>query len=629
MDTKMSNSHSLAWKLKPLGENLIIQNGYAFDSKKFNTKGNGFPIIRIRNLKKGDTNLFFDGRIKEDFIVDKDDLLIGMDGEFVCYRWKGKKALLNQRVCRLKSFSEELLPKFVFYGINKYLKEIEENTPYVTVKHLSSKQIKNINFPIPLKFEQEQIVKFLDTSFEKIDRAISLAKRNLDKIRQLNESVLEEVFTNIKDWEKIPLKHLTTKIGSGSTPRGGRNSYKETGIALIRSMNVYDRSFQAKGLAFIDKEQAKKLSNVSLEENDVLLNITGASVARCCVVPKNILPARVNQHVSILRTKKKILDPYFLNYQLVCPKNKNRLLMIAGGGATREAITKTMQENFEIFVPSLQEQKKIVFYLDCITEKNEKLIKHYQSQLKQLQELKNSVLDAAFKGDLRKIVNKRGIVSRNFSVEDPYFSRTRKNKSRNTADKQAMILALSIEAHANKNKSLYRTKGEKIVEIIEKHINIDFGREAKKMAAGPADFKNIVTVVEPLAQRYKWFRTVTVQRVEGEKNAHKYEKSEHFDFFMLRVVKELKPYLEEIKRIISLFTKLKNTHQAEVIATTYSAWNNLIIKNVEINNNEIVKEARENWHDAKLKIKPQEFLDSIDWLKINNLVPKGNGNLVI
>ena len=108
------------------------------------------------------------------------------------------------------------------------------------------------------------------------------------------------------------LDEITTKIGSGATPRGGQNAYQEEGISLIRSQNVYDFSFSKGGLAFITDEQAKKLNNVTVEKGDVLLNITGDSIARTCIVPDEILPARVNQHVSIIRCKKGY-DSRFVN----------------------------------------------------------------------------------------------------------------------------------------------------------------------------------------------------------------------------------------------------------------------------------------------------------------------------
>jgi len=175
----------------------------------------------------------------------------------------------------------------------------------------------------------------------------------------------------------IKLKDITTKIGSGATPKGGKNSYKKSGISQIRSLNIYDLNFHYNNLAFIDDEQAKKLSNVIVSKDDVLLNITGASVARCCKVPKNILPARVNQHVSIVRVEKTKANPDFIQYALVSPKYKISLLQVAQGGATREALTKLDIENFEISIPPLPTQQKIASILlayDNLIENNTRRI---------------------------------------------------------------------------------------------------------------------------------------------------------------------------------------------------------------------------------------------------------------
>lgn len=182
----------------------------------------------------------------------------------------------------------------------------------------------------------------------------------------------------MSNWKKVKLKELTKKIGSGATPTGGKKSYINNGISLIRSLNVFDFEFKKENLAFINKEQAKKLSNVIAEENDILLNITGASVARCCVVPKNILPARVNQHVSIIRVNKQKASSVYIFYYLVSPINKNRLLNISHGGATREALTKEIIENFYIDLPCIFTQQKIASILsayDNLIEINNRRIK--------------------------------------------------------------------------------------------------------------------------------------------------------------------------------------------------------------------------------------------------------------
>lgn len=173
-------------------------------------------------------------------------------------------------------------------------------------------------------------------------------------------------------FKKIKLADVCTKIGSGSTPRGGDASYKTEGTSLIRSQNVLDFEFSKNGLAFIDDVQAKELANVAIQERDVLLNITGDSVARVCQVPKDVLPARVNQHVLILRTDKSKLNPDFLKYSLLSRQNKEMLLSLASTGATRKALTKVMLEEFEIDAPpDLPTQTRIASILSALDDKIE------------------------------------------------------------------------------------------------------------------------------------------------------------------------------------------------------------------------------------------------------------------
>ena len=169
-----------------------------------------------------------------------------------------------------------------------------------------------------------------------------------------------------KGWQKKRLGDVTTKIGSGATPRGGDESYKAEGISLIRSLNVYDDGFREAKLARIDNEQADGLSNVVVEPHDVLLNITGASVARCCRAPADFLPARLNQHVSIIRPVQEKLDSDFLHYLLISKTYKDRLLHTGEeGGSTRQAITKAQLQEFVVEFPeSLAEQQRIVSLLD-------------------------------------------------------------------------------------------------------------------------------------------------------------------------------------------------------------------------------------------------------------------------
>ena len=172
----------------------------------------------------------------------------------------------------------------------------------------------------------------------------------------------------MEEWKEYKLGDITSKIGSGATPKGGKESYLGGDIALIRSQNILDLAFTNSGLAYINKDQASKLNNVEVKENDILLNITGDSVARACIVPQKILPARVNQHVAIIRGND-IVDNKYLLYYL--QHIKPYLLSLSQGGATRNALTKKMLEDLDIKVPSKNVQNIIVSVLSSLDDKIE------------------------------------------------------------------------------------------------------------------------------------------------------------------------------------------------------------------------------------------------------------------
>jgi len=173
------------------------------------------------------------------------------------------------------------------------------------------------------------------------------------------------------EWVDIRLGDACTKIGSGATPRGGGSVYLDEGpIAFIRSQNVYNEGFSKDGMVYLDEKLAQGLANVQVAELDVLLNITGDSVARACQVKKEVLPARVNQHVAIIRTDHEKLWPTYLRYFLVSPAMQVHMLGLAAVGATRNALTKGMIESFSIRCPKkIDDQKAIAKILSSLDDK--------------------------------------------------------------------------------------------------------------------------------------------------------------------------------------------------------------------------------------------------------------------
>ena len=248
----------------------------------------------------------------------------------------------------------ELLPEYLMLWFSR-----PEFDRYARFKsHGSVREIMDwdemckVELPVPSIDKQRSIVKAYQTITERIE----LKRRINDNLVATVTAIYRRMFIEGgRTYPTAPLKQLCSKIGSGATPKGGKTAYQESGVSLVRSTNVFDYAFSYDDLAHISDEQADQLSNVVVEENDVLFNITGVSVTRCCIVPADVLPARVNQHVMILRPKTAMPMSYYIMTTLCSAENKGKLMGIAQSGSTREAINKQEMESFSIPVPPTKE----------------------------------------------------------------------------------------------------------------------------------------------------------------------------------------------------------------------------------------------------------------------------------
>ena len=283
--------------------------------------------------------------------------------------------------------------KYLTYFLRSpgFVSYISEKTSGAKMPRANTSDLKSVEIECPSLDEQNRIT----CIFDQLVSIISLREQELRTLDDLIKARFVEMFgnpvLNDRGWDQQSLGKLTTKIGSGATPKGGKEAYKEEGITLIRSMNVRNGQFEYKDLAHISEEQASKLDNVIVEENDVLLNITGASVARSCVVPPKVLPARVNQHVCIVRCNKSII-PEFLNKLLIDDNYQDLLWGIAGSGATREAITKQQVENLQIIMPPIELQKDFMSFVKQV-DKYKVVI---QKSLEETQLLFNGLMQEYF-----------------------------------------------------------------------------------------------------------------------------------------------------------------------------------------------------------------------------------------
>lgn len=252
----------------------------------------------------------------------------------------------------------KLYPRFLLHFILANSEMIASEGKGATVKGIKLDYLRSLKIPLPPLTEQKRIAAILD-------KADAIRQKRTEAIR-LTDDFLKSTFldmfgdpvTNPMGWEVKKLQDVTLKIGSGATPKGGEASYIQEGISLIRSLNIHDDDFRMKDLAHINETQASLLRNVVVKKGDILLNITGASVCRCALVDENVLPARVNQHVAIIRVQPDKIFHNFLLHQIVCKSFKHNLMTLAtSSGATREALTKAQISEIEIIMPPKRVQK--------------------------------------------------------------------------------------------------------------------------------------------------------------------------------------------------------------------------------------------------------------------------------
>ena len=189
---------------------------------------------------------------------------------------------------------------------------------------------------------------------------------------------------------RMRIKDFTTKVGSGVTPRGGSEIYQSEGIPLFRSQNVTNEGLLLDDIAYISKEIHESMSSTRLRANDVLLNITGASIGRCYYLPKDFTEGNVNQHVCIIRPTSKVLSPY-LYYCLISNEGQQKI-DLTQTGANREGLSKEDICNFEFDIPPLEEQGRIVSYLNDKTGKIDARISLLTKKRDAYQRLKKALI---------------------------------------------------------------------------------------------------------------------------------------------------------------------------------------------------------------------------------------------
>lgn len=446
-----------SWETVEIKDVVKIQNGYAFKSANFNNEGQGFPLLRIRDILNGTTKTYFDGDYPEEYVVEKEDLLIGMDGDFNSDLWKGEKILLNQRVCRLFPNEKYLLKKFLAYGIGGYLEKINENTSSTTVKHLSSKSIGQIPFPLPPLQEQKRIVAKLDTLLASLENTKARLEKIPILIKNFKQAILTQAVTGklTEQWREgkeledmnqfvkdlsIQRKYkyeeavLYAKKTKSKKPKKdfdfefkNHPDKKDWCVAKLENLIYMSARIGWKGLKadeytsegplflsvhglnygenvnfdvayHITEERYTESPEIMLEENDILLCKDGAGIGKLGVVKGLKEKATVNSSLLVIRGRE-ALNYKFLYYFFAGPALQNIVKERITGTAIPHLFQKDIKE-FYVEIPPLKEQTEIVRRVESLFAKADAIEAQYTKLKQKIDTLPQAILAKAFRGEL-------------------------------------------------------------------------------------------------------------------------------------------------------------------------------------------------------------------------------------
>ena len=333
-----------------------------------------------------------------------------------------EKGIITSAYLAVQPDEDRIVPKFALYLFKAYdAKQVFHGMGSGVRKTLKYSDFKNIKIVAPSMDIQRHIVAYLDCKTQEIDQLIAEAKASIEEYKAWKASIIYEAVTKgldpnveMKDsgvewigmmpttWSACALKQLTTKIGSGKTPSGGAEVYTTEGVMFLRSQNVYNTGLELDSVSFISEEIDETMANTRVQYQDVLLNITGGSIGRCCLYDLEGIPANVNQHVCILRADKTKLLPQFIRYFWNSASGPKVVAQHQTGG-NRQGLNFEQIGSTKIPCCSIEEQEQIVSHLDNKCGRIDEVISEKETLITDLEAYKKSLIFEVVTGK-RKVV---------------------------------------------------------------------------------------------------------------------------------------------------------------------------------------------------------------------------------
>lgn len=401
-----------SWEVKKLREIGIIQTGTTPPTKDKLNYGDYINFVKPAHFNlNGTINVDIEGLseigLKKGRLVEKDSILMVCIGATI-----GKTALVDIPVScnqQINSFTpnKNLCSKFFYYALNSdtFYKKVLDASSQATIPIINKSKWENLEVSFPKSFEeQKQIVEILDKAFETIEQAKVNIEKNIQNSKELFQSRLTEIFSQKNDdWEEKKLEELANdKKAIVSGPFGSNlkvADYRDSGVPIIRLQNVGKGYFIEKDIKYIDKEKAEELKSHSFVVGDIVLAKLGIPIGKTCIIPETFNDGIILADIVRIRPDKKRVNYKFLEYFLNTDLSVSQLTKNISG-ATRPRVNLSNVRNIVVPIPSFETQNKLVFEIDKLSEQTKQLENQYKQKLNNLEELKKSILQKAFSGEL-------------------------------------------------------------------------------------------------------------------------------------------------------------------------------------------------------------------------------------
>jgi type I restriction enzyme, S subunit len=379
--------------LARLGDYAEFLSGFAFKSKFFNDDGTGLPVVRIRDVVRGHSETFYSGQYDERYIVSRGEYLIGMDGEFNLARWQSKKALLNQRVCKIDAISDDLDRGYLSRFLPVALQEIEDATPFATVKHLSVKTLNEIQIPLPPLAEQKRIAKILGAA----DALRAMRRKSLAQLDILLQSTFLDMFgdpvTNPLGWTVSALGDECVEIRNGYSVKQRKGA---SGVPISRIETISEGIVNPERVGYADLELSAVAKHL-LHPGDILFSHINSTkhLCKCAVYLRRYGPLVHGMNLLRFRTGP-LLEPPYLLYLMKSVAFRATLMKHENRAVNQSSIAAGRLKTHPLPIPPLELQLRFSDFVESVEQQKVS----QRVYLAELDALFASLQSRAFRGDL-------------------------------------------------------------------------------------------------------------------------------------------------------------------------------------------------------------------------------------